>query len=165
MRKVIVIFLSLLFVVAIMAGCQPSAPAETQAPASEAPAKTEAPAAPSQPEEPSGPAEKTTEGMKIAYFVSTMANEFHQARANAAEKYAKEKYGAEVTIMDGKSDANVMTQNGDMLATSDFNGATLHIWEADAAKPGVEAAIAQGIAVTSFFSPLADSGIPTYRSD
>jgi ABC-type sugar transport system substrate-binding protein len=165
MRKVIVIFLSLLFVVAMMVGCQPSAPAETQAPASEEPAKTEAPAAPSQPEEPSEPAEKTTEGMKIAYFVSTMANEFHQARANAAVKYAKEKYGAEVTIIDGKSDANVMTQNVDMLATSDFNGATLHIWEADAAKPGVLDAIDQGIAMTSFFSSLADTGIPTYRSD
>jgi len=165
MRKVIVIFLSLLFVVAMLAGCQPSAPAETQAPASEEPAKTEAPAAPAQPEEPTEPEGKTAEGMKIAYFVSTMANEFHQARANAAIKYAKDKYGAEVTIMDGKSDANVMTQNVDMLATSDFNGATLHIWEADAAKPGVEAAIAQGIAVTSFFSPLGDTGIPTYRSD
>jgi len=142
MRKVIVIFLSLLFVLAMMAACQPKAPAETNK-----------------------PAEKSAEGMKIAYFVSTMANEFHQARANAAVKYAKEKYGAEVTIIDGKSDANVMTQNVDMLATSDFNGATLHIWEADAAKPGVLAAIDKGIAVTSFFSPLADTGIPTYRSD
>jgi ABC-type sugar transport system substrate-binding protein len=103
--------------------------------------------------------------MKIAYFVSTMANEFHQARANAAVTYGKDKYGAEVTIIDGKSDANVMTQNVDMLSTSDYNGATLHIWEADAAKPGVEAAIAQGIAMTTFFSPLGDTGIPTYRSD
>mgnify|MGYP000892856274 CR=1 FL=1 len=141
MRKVIVIFLSLLFVLALMVGCQPKAPAETKS------------------------AEKSTKGMKIAYFVSTMANEFHQARANAAVKYAKDKYDAEVTIIDGKSDANVMTQNVDMLATSDYNGATLHIWEADAAKPGVLAAIDKGIAVTSFFSPLADTGIPTYRSD
>ena len=37
--------------------------------------------------------------------------------------------------------------------------------EAEAAKPGVEAALEAGIAVTTFFSPLGDTGIPTYRSD
>lgn len=161
MRKVIVIFLSVLFAVAMMAGCQPAAPAETEAPASVEPAATEKPAEPEQPTT----VEKTAEGMKIAYFVSTMANEFHQARAQAAVDYAKEKYGAIVTIIDGQSDANVMTQNVDMLATSDYNGASLQIWEPDAATPGVLAALEQGIAVTSFFSPLGTTGIPTYRSD
>ena len=165
MRKVIVIFLSLLFAVAMMAGCQPSAPAQTEAPASEKPAATEEVAAPTEEVQPPAAEEKTTEGMKIAYFVSTMANEFHQARAQAAVDYAKEKYGAEVTIIDGQSDANVMTQNVDMLATSDYDGASLQIWEPDAAKPGVMAALDKGIAVTSFFSPLGDTGIPTYRSD
>lgn len=163
MRKVLVVFLSLLFAVAMMAGCQPAAPA-TEEPATEEPAvATEEPAAPAE-EEPATEV-RTAEGMKIAYFVSTMANEFHQARAQAAVDYAKEKYGAEVTIIDGQSDANVMTQNVDMLATSDYNGASLQIWEPDAAKPGVMAALDQGIAVTSFFSPLGDTGIPTYRSD
>ena len=165
MRKVIVIFLSLLFAVAMMAGCQPSAPAQTEAPASEKPAATEEVAAPTEEVQETATEEKTAEGMKIAYFVSTMANEFHQARAQAAVDYAKEKYGAEVTIIDGQSDANVMTQNVDMLATSDYDGASLQIWEPDAAKPGVMAALDKGIAVTSFFSPLGDTGIPTYRSD
>jgi len=110
-------------------------------------------------------AAKSTEGMKIAYFVSTMANEFHQARAQAAVKYAKEKYGAEVTIFDGKSDDNTMINNVDMLSTSDFNGVTLHIWEPEAVAPLAMAAIDAGIAVTTFFSPLADTGIPTFRSD
>jgi ABC-type sugar transport system substrate-binding protein len=150
MKKVIVFFMSLLFVFAMFAGCQ-AAPAPTEKPAD----PTAAPA----------PAEKTAEGMKIAYFVSTLANEFHQARAQAAKDYAKEAYGAEVVIFDGKSDANVMTQNVDMLATSDYNGASLQIWEADAATPGVMAALEAGIAVTSFFSPLGTTGIPTYRSD
>ncbi len=165
MRKALMIILCLLFAVAMMAGCQPAAPAP-EAPATEAPAPaTEAPAAPEE-EAPQPPAEgKSTEGMKIAYFVSTLANEFHQARAQAAVDYAKAEYGAEVTIIDGKSDANVMTQNVDMLATSDFDGASLQIWEPDAATPGVLAALEQGIAVTSFFSPLGDTGIPTYRSD
>ncbi len=164
MRKVLVVFLSLLFAVAMMAGCQPAAPATEEPATEESAVATEEPAAPAEEEQPATE-EKTAEGMKIAYFVSTMANEFHQARAQAAVDYAKEKYGAEVTIIDGQSDANVMTQNVDMLATSDYNGASLQIWEPDAAKPGVMAALDQGIAVTSFFSPLGDTGIPTYRSD
>ena len=35
----------------------------------------------------------------------------------------------------------------------------------EAAKPGVHAALKKGIIMTSFFSPLADTGIPTARSD
>jgi ABC-type sugar transport system substrate-binding protein len=162
MKKVIVIFLSVLLTLGILAGCQAAAPAETESEqvSSEAP-ESSAPVE----EEPAPAEEKTAEGMKIAYFVSTLANEFHQARAQAAVDYAKEKYGAEVVVIDGQSDANVMTQNVDMLATSDFNGASLQIWEPDAATPGVMAAIDAGIAVTSFFSPLGETGIPTYRSD
>jgi len=160
MKKFIAILLTLMLVLGVLAACQKSTP-EPAGPAVEESAKPEESA--EAPE--SAASEKTTEGMKIAYFVSTLNNEFHQARADAAVKYAKEKYGAEVVIMDGQSDANVMTQNVDMLATSDFNGATLHIWEAEAATPGVMAAIDAGVAVTSFFSPLGETGIPTYRSD
>lgn len=165
MKKIVVIFLSLVLVLGVFTGCQTSQPAveESTAPADE---ESQAPADTSS-EDNNEPSDepKTAEGMKIAYFVSQLSNEFHQARAAAAQKYAKEKYGAEVVIMDGKSDANVMTQNVDMLATSDFNGATLQIWEAEAATPGVLAAIDAGVAVTSFFSPLGDTGIPTFRSD
>lgn len=159
MKKVVVVVLSLLFVFSMLGGCQQTGTSNSQ----EASAAT-SDAAPATSDAAPATSEKTVEGMKIAYFVSTMANEFHQARANAAVEYG-ETLGIEVTIVDGKSDANVMTQNVDMLATSDFNGASLHIWEAEAAKPGVEAALEAGIAVTSFFSPLGDTGIPTYRSD
>lgn len=157
MKKVVVVALSLLLVFAlvVMAGCQKAAE----------PAAEQQDAAAADAEEVAAPAEKTTEGMKIAYFVSTLNNEFHQARAKAAQEYAMEKYGAEVVIIDGKSDSNVMTQNVDMLATSDYDGASLHIWEADAATPGVMAAIDAGVAVTTFFSPLGDTGIPVFRSD
>ena len=73
--------------------------AETPAP--------EAPAAPAAPEE--------TSVKKIAFFVSDLSNVFHQAQATEAQKYAKEKYGAEVFIFDGKSDSAVMTQNVDQI--------------------------------------------------
>lgn len=105
------------------------------------------------------------DGERIAFFVSDLSNVFHQSQASEAIRYAKEKYGAEVIVFDGKADSAVMTQNVDQVAAGAFDGATLHIWDAEAAKPGVKEALGEKIAMTSFFSPLADTGIPTARSD
>jgi len=102
---------------------------------------------------------------KIAFFVSDLSNVFHQGQFTEAQKYAKEKYGAEVFAFDGKSDSAVMTQNVDQVVAQGMDAATLHIWDAEAAKPGVLAALKKNIIMTSFFSPLADTGIPTARSD
>ena len=105
------------------------------------------------------------DGKRIAFFVSDLSNVFHQSQASEAKRYGKEKYGAEVIVFDGKADSAVMTQNVDQVAAGAFDGATLHIWDAEAAKPGVKEALGEKIAMTSFFSPLADTGIPTARSD
>jgi ABC-type sugar transport system substrate-binding protein len=102
---------------------------------------------------------------KIAFFVSDLSNVFHQAQYTEAKKYAMEKYGAEVYAFDGKSDSAVMTQNVDQVVAQGMDAATLHIWDAEAAKPGVLDALDKGIIMTSFFSPLADTGIPVARSD
>ena len=102
---------------------------------------------------------------KIAFFVSDLSNVFHQAQATEAQKYAKEKYGAEVFIFDGKSDSAVMTQNVDQILAQGMDAATLHIWDYDAVRPAVQEELAKGIILTSFFSPLGDSGIPVARSD
>lgn len=110
-------------------------------------------------------AQGTKKNLKIAFFVSDLSNVFHQAQFTEAKKYAKEKYNAEVFAFDGKSDGNVMTQNIDQVVAQGMDAATLHIWDAEAAKPGVAEAIGKGIIMTSFFSPLADTGIPTARSD
>jgi ABC-type sugar transport system substrate-binding protein len=110
-------------------------------------------------------AAQDTEGKRIAFFVSDLSNVFHQAQAAEAERYAAEEYGAEVVVFDGQADSAVMTQNIDQVAAGGFDGATLHIWDAEAATPGVNDALDQGIVMTSFFSPLADTGIPTARSD
>jgi len=103
--------------------------------------------------------------LKIAFFVSDLGNVFHQAQSAEAQKYAKEKYGAEVFVFDGQSDSAVMTQNVDQVVAQGMDAATLHIWDAEAAKPGVLDALDKGIIMTSFFSPLADTGIPVARSD
>ncbi len=104
-------------------------------------------------------------GERIAFFVSDLSNVFHQSQAAEAKRYGKEKYGAEVVIFDGQADSAVMTQNVDQVAAGAFDGATLHIWDGEAATPGVKDALADGIAMTSFFSPITDTGIPTARSD
>ena len=109
------------------------------------------------------PATKTVK--KIAFFVSDLSNVFHQAQAAEAKKYAKEKYGADVSVFDGKADSATMTANIDQIVAQGMDAATLHIWDAEAAKPGVLAALQKGIIMTSFFSPVSDTGIPTARSD
>ena len=128
----------------ILSACGPSATPATSAPATKAP---------------------ETKPLKIAFFVSDLSNVFHQAQATEAKKYAKEKYGAEVFVFDGKSDGAVMTQNVDQVVAQGMDAATMQIWDAEAAKPGVLDALDKGIVMTSFFSPLADTGIPVARSD
>jgi ABC-type sugar transport system substrate-binding protein len=103
--------------------------------------------------------------LKIAFFVSDLSNVFHQAQFTEAKRYAAEKYGAEVYAFDGKSDGAVMTQNVDQVVAQGMDAATLHIWDFEAAKPGVLDALDKDIIMTSFFSPLADTGIPVARSD
>ena len=102
---------------------------------------------------------------KIAFFVSDMMNVFHQGQATEAQKYAKDKYGAEVFIFDGKSDSATMTENVKQILAQGMDAATLHIWDYEAVKPTLAEALSKGIVLTSFFSPLGDSGIPVARSD
>ena len=106
---------------------------------------------------------KKSKAPKIAFFVSDLSNVFHQQQAAEAKKYAKEKYGADVYVFDGKSDVNVMIQNIDQIVAQGMDMASIHPW--DSAKPGVMAALDQNIICTSFFSPIADTGIPVVRSD
>ena len=113
----------------------------------------------------SGVGAMAQEGKRIAFFVSDLSNVFHQSQAAEAVRYGAEKYGAEVVVFDGKSDSTVMTQNIDQVVAGGFDGASLHIWDGEAATPGVKDALEDGIVMTSFFSPITDTGIPTARSD
>lgn len=116
-------------------------------------------------EEPEPVAETSEDPMKIAFFISDLTNVFHQMQYTEAKRYAAEKYGAEVILFDGKSDSAVMTQNVDQIIAQGMDAATLHIWDFEAAKPAVLDALDRGIIMTSFFSPLSDTGIPVARSD
>jgi ABC-type sugar transport system substrate-binding protein len=147
-KKLFAILAVLVLTSMILAACAPAPAPATQAPATAAVA---------------GCTPKDVK--KIAFFVSDLSNVFHQAQSTEAVKYAKEKYGVDVTVFDGKADSAVMTQNVDQIMAQGMDGATLHIWDYPTAKPAVQEELAKGIILTSFFSPLGDSGIPTARSD
>lgn len=150
MRKMLSILLVLAMLTAL-AACGGAAPA----PASDA----EAPVG-------SSADEGTQEPLKIAYFVSDLSNTFHQARFAAAKKYAAEKYGAEVIAFDGKSDSAVMTENIDQIVAQGMDMAILQIWDAEAAKPGVQDALDKGVCIANFFGPFGqDINMPVVRND
>jgi ABC-type sugar transport system substrate-binding protein len=138
-KNLFVVIVVLVLASLVLSACGSAAPAATQAPAAKP--------------------------FKIAFFVSDLSNVFHQAQATEAKKYAKEKYGAEVFVFDGKSDSAVMVQNVDQVIAQGMDAATIQPWDPDSNKPGVLAALKKGIIMTSFFSPLGDTGIPTARND
>ena len=139
----------------VLSACGGAAPAAPAAPtAAPAAAPTEAPAAPTaapaeptaaplrRPRRSSKPA--TDKPKKIAFFVSDMTNVFHQGQATEAQKYAKDKYGAEVFIFDGKSDSATMTANVDQIMAQGMDAASLHIWDYETVKPAVKEMLEQG---------------------
>ena len=97
---------------------------------------------------------KSGDPVKIAYFVSDLKNGFHQAQSYWAKKHAKEKYGADVLVFDGKSDVATMTANIDQMIVQGMDMATLHIWQGDSAKPGLEEALERGIVLASYFDKM-----------
>ncbi len=152
MKKTLFVLLSILVLTSMLLSACGTPAKPTTAPA------TQAPAAATQ-----APAGKTVK--KIAFFVSDLSNVFHQAQAAEAKKYAKAKYNADVFVFDGKSDSATMVQNVDQVVAQGMDAATIQPWDPDSNKPGVLAALDKGIIMTSFFSPLADTGIPVARSD
>jgi ABC-type sugar transport system substrate-binding protein len=156
-KNLFAVLIVLVFTFFVLSAC---APAATPVPPTQAPAATKAPAT-AQPTQ----APAAAKPMKIAFFVSDLSNVFHQQQFTEAKKYAKDKYGAEVYAFDGKSDATVMAQNLDQVVAQGMDAATLHIWDFESAKPAVLDALKKGVIMTSFFSPVADTGIPTARSD
>jgi len=98
--------------------------------------------------------QKSGDSVKIAYFVSDFKNGFHQAQSYWAKKYAKEKYGADVQVFDGKSDVATMTANVDQMIAQGMDMATIHIWQGESAKPGLEEALERGIVLASFYDQM-----------
>ncbi|NLE26167.1 MAG: substrate-binding domain-containing protein, partial [Clostridiaceae bacterium] len=152
MKKFLSIVLCIIFVLSMLSACgQPQAPVASSA----APA---APAKPSDSPAANAPAasgnKEIPQGLKIGYGVSTLNNGFHQAHATWAEKYAKEKYGADVQIFDGNSDANVMAQNFDQAVAQGLDMVSLHIWEGESIKAAAQEAADNGMVISTYFDKI-----------
>ena len=100
------------------------------------------------------------EGLKIGYFVSTMNNGFHQAHSTWATDYAKEKYGADVQIFDGQSDAAVMATNFDQAVAQGMDMVSLHIWQGESIRPAAKEALENNMVVTTYFDKIPDVPVP-----
>ncbi|MDA3958410.1 substrate-binding domain-containing protein [Oceanispirochaeta sp.] len=109
--------------------------------------------------------EKGDDPIKIAFFVSDMSNVFHQGQFVAAKEYAMDKYGAEVYAFDGKSDGTVMLENLDQVVPQGMDMVSIHTWDVEAARPGIQDALDAGVIMATFFTPQANPAIPVVRSD
>lgn len=150
MKKLFTLLLALAMVLSL-AACGASTPTA----ASSAPTAT--------PTE--GTTEKSTQGLKIAFFVSDYSNTFHQAQFEAAKEYAAEKYGAEVTVFDGQGDASHQTELIDQILAQGMDMATMHVWEDSAANAAIKECLDAGVVMSSFFGPFKGTGIPAVRND
>lgn len=149
MKKILVVLLSLLLVVASFAACAPKpapeAPAETAAPTvTEAPAA--ATAAPAE-----KPAEKDVKGKVFGMIPITLANGYHQAQITHETKYAMDKYGITLKVLDGKFDQPTITKNLDQLVAEGVDAIILHTYEAASVEAGIQSARDAGIPIISFY--------------
>jgi ABC-type sugar transport system substrate-binding protein len=158
--KIILSVIVIISVIAVMsvAGCKAET-AETTAAAEETTAAAEETTAAA--EETTAAAEEiATEGLKCAYFASTMENNYHQADTSWAVKYGKEQYGIDVQIFDGKSDNNVMAENVDQVLAIGFDLLSVFVWEGETVKDTVTEIIEGGTATAAFYQGIGDLTIP-----
>lgn len=105
-------------------------------------------------------AKEIPKGLRIAYFVSTLDNGYHQADSGWATKYALEKYGAKIQVMDGKSDNNVMAENADEVLANSYDMASFFVWEGETIKATVQDCIKNGTVSNTFYQRVGDLPIP-----
>ncbi|MEF9989452.1 MAG: sugar ABC transporter substrate-binding protein [Christensenellaceae bacterium] len=153
MKKIICIALCvvmILGVVAVGTSCAPAAPAAPAA--TDAPAATEAPAADASTAAPAADAPKEIpEGLVIGKIPITLANGYHQADVDWFTQLAKEQYGAEVKVLDGKFEQPTIVSNLDQLIAEGVDMIVLHSYEAESVVPGIDAARAAGIPIITFY--------------
>lgn len=108
----------------------------------------------------SGTPTEIPEGLQIAYFVSTLDNGYHQADSGWAIKYAKEEYGADVQVMDGKSDNNVMAELCDEVVATGYDMCSFFVWEGETVQDTVREAIDNGTVSASFYQRCGNVEMP-----
>lgn len=126
--------------------------ASCAAPASEAsPADASQGAQASSGTEADGATKEIPDGLTIGVIPITLANGYHQADCDWITQFAKEQYGANVKILDGKFEQTTIVSNLDQLIAEGVDAIILHSYEADSVAAGVDAARAAGIPIATFY--------------
>jgi ABC-type sugar transport system substrate-binding protein len=88
----------------------------------------------------------------LGNVVVTLENSYHQAEAKHFEAYAKEKYGADVMILDGKMDTPTIVSSLDQLVAKKVDAIVIQCIMGDTINEGIKAANAAGIPVLPFYN-------------
>jgi len=139
-RKIIAMLSAVALVVGLV-GCgnaTPTASSDTTVAASTAAVETD----------------KATETQKVAFLPGDMANESQAFAAKQFEKFAKD-YGFEVTILDGKGDAQVQAQVVNNAVAQGLKAIFVNPNDVNAIAPSLAQAKAAGVVVAMFSSDLA----------
>ncbi len=165
MKKVLIIALAILMMATMFVACSPAAEeaapaAEEAAPAAEEAAPAEEAAAAEEGAQAAEASGEIPEGLEIAYYVSTLASPYHQADGGWGAQYAQEAYGANVTIMDGQADNQVMAENAELTLAGGYDMASWFVWEGDTIVQTVQDCIDGGMVSNTFYQGVGDIQMP-----
>jgi ABC-type sugar transport system substrate-binding protein len=89
-----------------------------------------------------------------------LANAYHQADVEHFKKWAEEKYGAEVVVIDGKIDSATSVAALDQLIAMNPAAISFHSIDVEAALPGILEARDAGIAIITFYTKPSQALVP-----
>lgn len=161
--SILVLAATLLFTFTFISGCAPQAapaPAEEPAPVADEPDPVADEPDPVEDEPAAEPAGEVPEGLRAAYFASTMENLYHQSDTSWAVKYGQEEYGIEVQIFDGQADNNVMAEAVDQVLAIGFDLLSVFVWEGETVQDTVTEIIDSGTATAAFYQGIGSLTIP-----
>ncbi len=151
MKKTLCLVLVMVLAISLFSGCANGAAPEASTKASTAEAPAEVAAADETTDAPSADGTK----MKIAFLPGDMANESQAYSAKQFEKYGPE-YGFEVTILDGKADAQVQAQTVRNCIAQKMDAIFINPNDINGVVPSLMEAKAAGIVVGMFSSDLTE---------
>lgn len=150
MKKTLVWLLVLVFVTSVAffsVSCKSKVAQETAA-ATTAAATTDAATTAA---ETTAAATEAAKPLRFGLIPILLANSYHQSDVNHFVDYAKEKYNAETTVLDGKIDSAVTVDALEQLIASKVDAISVHSIDAESLIPGIKEARAAGIAILTFY--------------
>lgn len=164
MKKTIIWLLVLVFATSV-AFFSISCKAETIETTAAATTAAETPAAATSAAETTVAATEEAKPLRFGLIPILLANSYHQSDVNHFVEYAKEQYGAETTVLDGKIDAAVTVDALEQLIASNVDAISVHSIDAESLIPGIKEARAAEIAILTFYLMPSEPVCPHVQID